>query len=132
MTASPTNSALTYKVGDIVLLKKTLGVVCYIGPVEWNTKDKTAIYIGLELIEAITNGHNGSYLDNQYYDCKPGHGIIVNPKQIIRKIDHREIVQRLSVYRNKIQHEKQRKKQNSNILQIMQNVNTLKKHLPTK
>lgn len=64
------------KLGDAVLLSKAIGVVLYIGPVQWN-QNKNEIYAGLELSTSISNGHNGTYNGYKYFKCKPKHGIIL-------------------------------------------------------
>eukprot|EP01084_Bolivina_argentea_P313172 542304_1 len=89
------------KIGDVVLLQKAIATVMYIGPVHWNN-NTNAMYIGLELPEKITNGHNGTYDNMLYFKCKPKRGIILPIDTIIKIISPRELFDKLTTFKSKL------------------------------
>ena len=70
----------TPRVGDVVMVKQGIGVVRYVGNVEFD-KGK---YFGIEVKgPPVIGGHNGSYGQTQYFQTsKPQRGIFC--KQVIR------------------------------------------------
>eukprot|EP01084_Bolivina_argentea_P201493 344415_1 len=89
------------KVGDCVLLSKTIGIVLFIGPVDWD-KESSTTYVGLELVSSIPNGHNGCYHNKHYFKCKPKHGVLLPISSVVRKIKPRELIYRLSEFKQNI------------------------------
>ena len=87
--------ASSINMNDAVLLKGAIGVVLYMGPVEWD-EDKSKTYVGLELSTQIPNGHNGTYHDHTYYECKAGHGVILPLTKIIRVLKPIELLRKLT------------------------------------
>jgi CAP-Gly domain-containing linker protein 3/4 len=68
-------SALT--IGTNVLINSEIGVVRYIGPVDF----ADGAWLGVEL--RTTNGRNdGSVKDKRYFTCKPLHGLLVRPQKV--------------------------------------------------
>jgi len=64
-------------VGVNVLVNNEIGVVRYIGPVEFSE----GIWLGIEL--RSTNGKNDGTLNGKkYFSCKSNHGILVRPKKV--------------------------------------------------
>ena len=90
------------KIGDVVLLQKTIASVMYIGPVHWNNDNINDLYVGLELPEPIPNGHNGTYDNTLYFKCKPKHGIILPITTIIKIITPQELLSKLSSFKQKL------------------------------
>ena len=95
------NSIIIPKIGDVVLLQKTIACVLYLGPVHWND-NMNELYVGLELPEAIPNGHNGTYDDTIYFKCKPKHGIILPITTIIKIITPQELLTKLTSFKTKL------------------------------
>lgn len=89
------------KIGDVVLLQKTIACVMYIGPVHWND-DINQLYVGLELPEPIPNGHNGTYDNTIYFKCKPKQGIILPITTIIKIITPQELLSKLTSFKTKL------------------------------
>eukprot|EP00485_Elphidium_margaritaceum_P018451 CAMPEP_0202734446 /NCGR_PEP_ID=MMETSP1385-20130828/188686_1 /ASSEMBLY_ACC=CAM_ASM_000861 /TAXON_ID=933848 /ORGANISM="Elphidium margaritaceum" /LENGTH=870 /DNA_ID=CAMNT_0049400809 /DNA_START=26 /DNA_END=2638 /DNA_ORIENTATION=+ len=65
-------------VGDIVCVKKFLGIVRYIGNIKSNLCDifEEQIWYGVQMETAIGK-NNGTVLGEQYFRCPPKHGIFV-------------------------------------------------------
>ena len=76
------------RVGDIVMVKQGIGVVRYVGEVEF---DKDNIYYGIEVKgPPVIGGHNGSYGQTQYFQTSnPQRGIFC--KNVIRYINSKFI-----------------------------------------
>ena len=89
------NKVKNINLNDAVLLKGAIGVVLYLGPVDWD-EDKSKTYVGLELSTKIPNGHNGTYHNRTYFQCKPSHGIILPIAHIIRVIKPIELLHKLT------------------------------------
>ena len=95
------NSIVIPKIGDVVLLQKTIACVMYLGPVHWND-NMNELYVGLELPEPIPNGHNGTYDNTIYFQCKPKHGIILPITTIIKVITPQELLTKLTTFKSKL------------------------------
>lgn len=52
-------------------------------------------YIGIELVEPINNGHNGTINGKQYFQCTNGHGYHTSTSNVIRQIQPYELTQKL-------------------------------------
>ena len=71
------NSSSWLTLGVNVFVNNEVGVVRYIGPVDF----ADGIWLGLELRSA--NGKNdGAVQGKRYFTCKPGHGLLVRPKKV--------------------------------------------------
>ncbi|CAG2165678.1 unnamed protein product [Oppiella nova] len=75
-SSSPPNTWLT--VGVNVFINNSIGVVRYIGPVEFAGP---GIWLGVELRTA-TGKNDGSINGVRYFQCKPNHGLLVRPKKV--------------------------------------------------
>merc|ERR1712203_196880 len=84
------------KVGDVVLLKQSIAEVKYIGHVHWNLKD---LYVGLELPEEIPNGHNGTYDNKKYFECRAKRGIILPISTIIKILSPHQLLEKLNEFK---------------------------------
>eukprot|EP01084_Bolivina_argentea_P205485 351028_1 len=115
-------SHVDVKLGDCVLLSKTLAIVLYLGPVDWDDNPSTK-YIGVELISPIPNGHNGCYNNKQYFKCKPNHGIILPISSVVRKIKPRELVLRLNQFKQSIKKAQHKQYNLTKTLQNLQSTN---------
>ena len=100
-TLNSTNPTIIPKIGDVVLLQKTIACVMYIGPVHWND-NINELYVGLELPEPIPNGHNGTYDNTLYFKCKPKQGIILPISTIIKIITPQELLTKLTSFKTKL------------------------------
>merc|ERR1719361_1299355 len=82
-------------IGDAVLVtikdqQNRIASVRYIGVTDTNEK-----YIGLNLIEEITNGHDGTVNGVHRFSATPGHGIVVGLNDIIQKLSSSQLTQKL-------------------------------------
>ena len=71
--------------------RKGIALIKYIGLM----MDKLTQYVGLELVEAIPNGHNGTINGCLYFDAKKGHGFHCKVTSIIRKLNTSELIDQL-------------------------------------
>jgi len=90
-----TNKVVTaeqLQVGNAVVLKKRgLGIVRYIGPLHCDDQEVT--WLGVELKKA--DGKNdGSVQNKKYFSCPPNHGVFV--RQVKRKIDPGELLAKIA------------------------------------
>eukprot|EP00484_Ammonia_sp_Unknown_P017540 CAMPEP_0197040236 /NCGR_PEP_ID=MMETSP1384-20130603/16977_1 /TAXON_ID=29189 /ORGANISM="Ammonia sp." /LENGTH=196 /DNA_ID=CAMNT_0042470965 /DNA_START=20 /DNA_END=607 /DNA_ORIENTATION=- len=89
------------KIGDVVLLQKTIACVMYIGPVHW-TADSKALFVGLELPEPIPNGHSGTYDNHKYFECREKHGIILPLTSVVKVISPQELLGKLNTFKSQL------------------------------
>eukprot|EP01083_Nonionella_stella_P259509 885992_1 len=82
-------------VGDAVLVQvndkshsQRIGLVEYIGYLSGQKKRK---YVGINLVDKIENGHDGSIHGVQRFKCRSGHGIYVGIKDVIKKLGASEL-----------------------------------------
>mmetsp|Transcript_38533 Transcript_38533/g.61570 ORF Transcript_38533/g.61570 Transcript_38533/m.61570 type:complete len:370 (-) Transcript_38533:156-1265(-) len=71
---------------------KGIGFVRFIGFTETGGMQQ---HIGIELIEAIANGHNGIVHHTQFFHAEPGHGILVPITNVIKVLTATEILYKL-------------------------------------
>ncbi len=70
-----------------------IGVIKYIGFIEGF--EMTESYVGLELVECISNGHNGIINGIQYFTSRNGHGIHTRITNVIRKLQASEVTTKM-------------------------------------
>eukprot|EP01084_Bolivina_argentea_P137929 242917_1 len=81
------------QVGDRVETKDNYRGTCqYVGQVKGlNNNNNVGIFVGIELDEFISNGHDGSNNNIQYFNCNNGHGIFIPIEECI-KIDNKKTI----------------------------------------
>eukprot|EP00486_Rosalina_sp_Unknown_P009594 CAMPEP_0201590386 /NCGR_PEP_ID=MMETSP0190_2-20130828/177185_1 /ASSEMBLY_ACC=CAM_ASM_000263 /TAXON_ID=37353 /ORGANISM="Rosalina sp." /LENGTH=145 /DNA_ID=CAMNT_0048046433 /DNA_START=41 /DNA_END=474 /DNA_ORIENTATION=+ len=80
--------------GDVVLVEQGLGVVRFVGNVDFDEGK----HIGIELKgSAIDYGCNGSYNGVKYFEASPNHGLFIQINQIIRIITSEEILEKVAI-----------------------------------
>eukprot|EP01084_Bolivina_argentea_P021237 39443_1 len=98
--------------GDVVLVytdkyggKQGIGLIKYIG----NIRGEQHImkqYVGIELIEPISGGHNGCIDGIQYFQCKDSYGIHVLITNVIKILESKAIMIKLQevieMFKNKL------------------------------
>ena len=90
-------------VGDVVLVyicnddtsKQGIGLIKYIGSIRSASCDILKQYCGIELIEPIDNGHDGTIDGYQYFSCKKSYGIHTTITNVIKKLKCSEIMKKL-------------------------------------
>eukprot|EP01084_Bolivina_argentea_P062934 115000_1 len=75
--------------GDAVLVKTNLtdeaiGLIRYVGPMV--DHDMMSEYVGVQLLQSITNGHNGTINGFTYFTAKKGHGFHTKMTNVIKKL----------------------------------------------
>jgi len=90
-----TNKGVTaeqLQVGNVVLLKKRgLGIVRYVGPLHCDDQEVT--WLGVEL-QSKDGKNDGSVQNKKYFSCAPNHGVFV--RQVKRKIDPGELLAKIA------------------------------------
>ena len=88
--------------GDAVLVhtikdRDNIGIIKYIGGMHGGIDGQDIIseYVGIELIEAIENGHNGTIDGYQYFSSPNGHGFHTKLTNVIRKVSYSELCNQL-------------------------------------
>ena len=89
-------------IGDAVLVfssadypdnkNQAIGLIRHIGLIKGYGMTE---YVGIELIEPVSHGHNGTINDWKYFDTQPGHGIHVKVRNVIKKLTSEEIIMKL-------------------------------------
>jgi len=80
------------QVGNVVLLKKRgLGIVRYVGPLHCDDQEVT--WLGVEL-KSKDGKNDGSVQNKKYFSCPPNHGVFV--RQVKRKIDPGELLAKIA------------------------------------
>eukprot|EP01084_Bolivina_argentea_P119962 212671_1 len=69
-----------------------MGLIKYIGFIEGFSMTE---YVGLELVECISNGHNGIINGIQYFTSHNGHGIHTRITNVIRKLEASEVTTKM-------------------------------------
>ena len=82
-------------VGDAVLVKlgddsQGIGCIKYIGGI--HGCDMTTEYVGIELVEAINRGHNGTIDGYTYFSSPKGYGFHTKITNVVRKVLPSELV----------------------------------------
>jgi len=81
------------EVGAVVVLKKRgLGIVRYIGPIHCD-QEKSNMWLGVEL-KSPDGKNDGTVQDKKYFACKPKHGVFV--RAVKRKIDPGELLAKIA------------------------------------
>eukprot|EP01084_Bolivina_argentea_P211438 359683_1 len=97
-------------VGDCVLVTTEIGcdifgLIKYIGYIH-NKMNINTECIGLELIEPIPNGHDGTINGYKYFTAPKGHGIHIQINQVIKKLSVCEIMMKfkniINVFKTKL------------------------------
>eukprot|EP01083_Nonionella_stella_P235994 829265_1 len=75
--------------GDAVLVQtsstdEAIGLIKYVGPMV--DHDMMSEYVGVQLLESITNGHNGTINGFTYFTSKKGHGFHTKMTNVIKKL----------------------------------------------
>lgn len=99
-TISNSSSVVNVEMGQVVLVKgeKIIGVVSYLGSVDWDISSKQ--YVGLTLSDPVENGHNGTERGQKYFECQDKHGLIIPAQHISRKIEPPELLQKVTTLNN--------------------------------
>ena len=63
-----------------------IGIVKYVGYVEFGTAFSKTIFVGLELEEWDPNGHNGTVKNRKYFDAKDGYGYFVKLMYLVESV----------------------------------------------
>eukprot|EP00484_Ammonia_sp_Unknown_P028142 CAMPEP_0197048986 /NCGR_PEP_ID=MMETSP1384-20130603/24239_1 /TAXON_ID=29189 /ORGANISM="Ammonia sp." /LENGTH=576 /DNA_ID=CAMNT_0042481205 /DNA_START=12 /DNA_END=1742 /DNA_ORIENTATION=+ len=80
--------------GDVVLVEQGLGVVRFVGDVDFDEGK----HIGIELKgNAVDYGTDGSFNGVKYFDATPKRGIFIQLSHIIRTITSEEILEKLAI-----------------------------------
>eukprot|EP01084_Bolivina_argentea_P141437 248522_1 len=84
--------------GDVVLVKPSqdnecIGLVKYIGPLI--DHDMMSQYIGMELLQPIPNGHNGTIDNITYFSATKGHGYHTKITNVIKKLSLKDIFHKM-------------------------------------
>lgn len=92
LPSSQTSHTTNLLNGDVVLINAEigLGIVRYVGPVEWSEE----IFMGVELGEPIgtTNGTQGA---RSYFTVEPNHGLFLPLSQVQKKIPAENLLKKL-------------------------------------
>ena len=65
-------------IGDIIVTRSgQIGMVKYVGFVEFGAAFSKTMYVGIELEEWDLNGHNGTVKNKTYFSAKSGYGYFV-------------------------------------------------------
>eukprot|EP01084_Bolivina_argentea_P134954 237891_1 len=86
---------MSLHVGDAVVVlindesrSQRIGVLEYIGYIDSHKRSK---FVGINLVESVENGHNGTIDGMQHFKAIDGHGIYVRVQNIIKKLDCRQL-----------------------------------------
>eukprot|EP01084_Bolivina_argentea_P134955 237892_1 len=86
---------MSLHVGDAVLVhindesrSQRIGVLEYIGYIDSHKRSK---FVGINLVESVENGHNGTINGLQHFKATDGHGIYVRIQNIVKKLDCRQL-----------------------------------------
>lgn len=96
-----------------------IGKVSYIGYIDSND------YIGINLIQSIQNGGDGSIGRIKYFHAPKGHGIFIRPSNILRKVSAAELM--FIMQQNSILFERQRVEYNDAIGQRDERIHELER-----
>jgi len=80
---------LNIAVGDVVVVNE-LGIVRYIGKVHFSN----GRWVGIEL-KTSQGDHSGIVHGRRYFECKPGHGILVQEHQVRKSVSPEELLQKV-------------------------------------
>ena len=71
-----------------------IGIIQYIGIIDGVDSVMTE-WIGIELVESIEGGHDGTINGTRYFQCPNGHGIHTRITNVIRKLESYEVTKKL-------------------------------------
>eukprot|EP01083_Nonionella_stella_P178357 629761_1 len=74
--------------------REVIGLIRYIGFIH-GQKHRMTQYVGVELIQPISNGHNGTIDNYQYFTAPNGHGIHLPITDIARKLSTEDVTLKL-------------------------------------
>ena len=73
----------------------TLMSVCHFRKYSTETIDISDTFVGVELVEGIKDGHNGTVNGIRYFQARPGHGILVRISNIIQKLNAAQLTYKM-------------------------------------
>eukprot|EP01083_Nonionella_stella_P270552 916311_1 len=113
--------AVSLSVGDVVYIKpsQTIGLVKYIGPM--GNSDIMSDYVGIELLESVSNGHNGTIDGFTYFTARRGYGFHTKIANVLKKVFASELFEQMQLLSNMLQ---KQSKQISKLELCLKNIKT--------
>eukprot|EP01083_Nonionella_stella_P143071 443839_1 len=113
--------AVSLSVGDVVYIKpsQTIGLVKYIGPMV--DTDVMSDYVGIELLESVSNGHNGTIDGFTYFTARRGYGFHTKIANVLKKVFASELFEQMQLLSNMLQ---KQSKQISKLELCLKNIKT--------
>eukprot|EP01084_Bolivina_argentea_P047027 86636_1 len=111
-------------VGDVVLVKPFkdrtyIGLIKYVGPMI--NHDIMAEYVGIELLESIPTGHNGTIGGFQYFTTSKGYGFHTKITKVIKKLSIKDLFTEMKQLYSSFQKKKKRILKLENVLNNYKN-----------
>eukprot|EP01083_Nonionella_stella_P143072 443842_1 len=100
--------AVSLSVGDVVYIKpsQTIGLVKYIGPMV--DTDVMSDYVGIELLESVPTGHNGTIDGFTYFTTRTGYGFHTKIANVLKKVFASELFEQMQLLSNMLQKQSKR------------------------
>eukprot|EP01083_Nonionella_stella_P049653 132243_1 len=100
--------SVSLSVGDVVYIKpsQTIGLVKYIGPMV--DTDVMSDYLGIELLESVPNGHNGTIDGFTYFTTHTGYGFHTKIANVLKKVFASELFEQMQLLSNMLQKQSKR------------------------